>query len=74
MCPRGEIGRHKGLNNYCYFFFYTHVLFTIGNTRVFKKPTYAPVLQSRIQSYMDCRRRIHVHRITEEMFTLCPTL
>ena len=37
MHPCGEISRHKGLKNYCYFFFYTHVLITIGNTRVFLK-------------------------------------
>ena len=37
MCPRGEIGKHNGLKNYCYFFFYTHVLITIGNTHGFLK-------------------------------------
>lgn len=29
--------KNSRLKNYCYFFFYTHVLITIGNTRVFLK-------------------------------------
>jgi len=29
--------KNSRLKNYCYFFFYTHVLITIGNTHVFLK-------------------------------------
>ena len=57
MCPRGEIGRHNRLKNYCYFFFYTHVLITIGNTHVFLKtqPMHLcdSLVYNRIQAIVD---------------------